>query len=285
MNKIKKFIILIFGFITLLFFIVFKKQGAGKFYIRAQEGGFLRKFLELEVLNFLFENYNYYKKTKNSDFSSFAKSYKKDYASKAYFKKNYGQDQSNNIEDQQRGLIIPKIKKIIENHKISNFLEIGSANGDLTAHLADLYPDKYFSGIDFNSDVAKENHKSSNLNFISDYALDYLKNDNTRKIDLIFSTSTFVHFTPNEIEKYFQVLNSKVKFIIISDPTFYNVHNKKIKKNSDHLELGVWFHDYRYYCEKYNFKIIENNFFNYKHKVSTRPDIVMNHLVAINKSV
>ena len=280
MKKIKDFIILLFGFFTFLFFILFKKQGTGKFYIKAQDNDFLKKFLENENLNYLFKNYNFLKNDINNDFSLFSdQDYRRSKNLKGYEEKNFGKKEDENIEDQQRGLIIPIIKKVIENNEISNLIEIGCTNGDLIAYLSNLHADKNFTGIDFRTDVAKENHKSKNLNFISDYALNYLSSESIKKTDVIFSTSTFGLFTPKEIEKYFQVLKSKTKFIILSDPTWHGVHRKQFKKNSFHLERGVWFHNYKYLAEKYNFEILENEFFDYKHKKSLRTDIVINQII------
>tara|TARA_B100000989_G_C19507882_1_gene457370 strand:- start:859 stop:1716 length:858 start_codon:yes stop_codon:yes gene_type:complete len=280
MKKIEDFLILLFGFFTFLFFILFKKQGTGKFYIATQNNKFLKKFLDNKNLNYLFENYNHQKKTLNSQFSSFSKAYKEDTNfTEDIYNKHYRKNESDNLENQQRGLIIPLIKKITENNKIKNLIEIGCGNGDLISYFSDLYADKNFTGIDFNTDIAKQNHKSKNLNFISDYALNYLIDNDVKNIDIIFSTSTFIFFTPNEIEKYLQTFNSRAKFIIISDPTWHGVHNKKFKKNSLHLETGVWFHNYQNLANKYNFEILENNFFNYKHKLSKRPDIVINQII------
>ena len=41
----------------------------------------------------------------------------------------------------------------------------------------------------------------------------------------------------------------------------------------------MWFHNYKYLAEKYNFEILENEFFDYKHKKSLRTDIVINQII------
>ena len=272
MKKINDLIILLFGFFILIFFIVFKKQGTGKFYIKAQDSDVLKKFLKNPSLNFLFKNYSLLGNNVSKDFSSVSESYKK-------LKLSFGKDISKNVEDQQKGLIIPIIKKVIENNEISNIIEIGTGNGDLIANLSNSYANKNFIGIDFLTDAAKENHKLKNLSFTSSYALDYLSNGSIKKIDLIFACSTFLFFTPKEIEKYFQVLQSKTKFIIISDPTWHSVYRQQFKINSYHLEGGLWFHNYKYLAEKYNFEILENKFFHYEHQTSLRPDIMQNQII------
>jgi hypothetical protein len=74
--------------------------------------------------------------------------------------------------DQQRALVIPLVENHIKNINPKTVLEIGSANGDILAYLADRYPEIEFIGVDFSIVNATGKHSAPNLNFIKGYALD-----------------------------------------------------------------------------------------------------------------
>jgi SAM-dependent methyltransferase len=280
-KKIKEFFIIIVGFIVLLFYIVFKKQGSGKFYIKAQEDNLLNKFIKSKILNFLFSNFKYYESNIIKEISDEAMLYRENTQTlKKYTAHDYGQRESIELEEQKRGLGIPLIKNLLKNDKIKNVMEIGTGNGDLISFIAKEYSNKYFTGIDFNVETAKEKHKLDNLNFIHDYALNHLNKADVDNIDLIFADSTFIYFTPKELIKYVKIFLKKCKFIIITDPTWYGIHKKKFIKDTYHLEGGVFFHNYNHYLK--DFDILQNKFLKYKHKISPRPDIYINIILAKN---
>lgn len=282
MKNIKELFHLIVGFIILIFFIIFKKQGSGKFYIKAQDSKLLNNFLKSKILSQLFKNFRYFEENINMEFSENSMIYKNDPSLRKYGDGDCGQSEDDNIEKQQRGLIVPIIREIFKKNKIKTIVEIGTGNGDVVSHLAKEYNEKKFIGIDFNTETAKKKHSLKNLDFISDYALDYFLKLKDSKIDLVFATSTFIFFLPKEMEKYLKVLAEKCKFIIISDPTWNGVHKKKLILNTYHLEEGVFFHNHKYYFESFNFHILANNFNHYKHKTSPRPDIFINTVIAKN---
>ncbi len=282
MKKLKELVNLIVGFLILLFFIIFKKQGSGKFYIKAQDNKLLNNFLKSKILGQLFKNFRYLEKNIDKEISENSIIYKNDPSLRKYGDSDCGQTEDVNIEKQQRGLVVPIIRDIFKKNEIQTVVEIGTGNGDVVAHLAKEYNEKKFIGIDFNTGTAKKKHDLKNLNFISDYALDYFLKFKDTKIDLVFASSTFIFFLPKEMEKYLKAFSEKCKFVIISDPTWNGVHKKKLIKNTYHLEEGVFFHNHKYYFETFNFNILANNFTHYKHETSSRPDIYINNVIAKN---
>ncbi len=282
MKNLKELINLIVGFIVLIFFIIFKKQGSGKFYLKAQDSKLLNNFLKSKILSQLFKNFRYLEENIDKEFSKNSMIYKNDPSLRKYGDSECGQSEDINIEKQQRGLVVPIIREVFKKNEIKTIVEIGTGNGDVVAHLAKEYSEKKFIGIDFNTETAKKKHSLNNLDFISDYALDYFLKVKDTKIDLVFATSTFIFFLPKEIEKYLKVLAEKCKFVIISDPTWNGVHKRKLILNTYHLEEGVFFHNHKYYFESFNFHILDNNFNHYKHETSPRPDIFVNTVIAKN---
>ena len=283
MSKINELLSIIFGFIVLLFYTVFKKQGSGKFYIKAQENKLLNNFLKSKILNFLFKNYKYFENNIDEEFSEYAKLYQKNGPLlKKYTDYNCGLKERKKIEEQVRGFGIPAIRNLLNNNTIKNIIEVGTGNGDLIFHFAKEYRDKSFTGIDFKVDTAKKKHKLDNLNFVEDYALNYFLKKDIINIDLIFANATFIFFTPKELTKYIKILSKKCKFIIITNPTWFGMYEKKFIKNSYHLEEGVFFHNYNHYFKDFGFDILENKFNKYQHKLSPRPDIYINTIFAKN---
>ena len=282
MKNFKELINLVVGFIILLFFIIFKKQGSGKFYIKAQDNKLVNNFLKSKILSELFKNFRYLEENIDKEFSENSMIYKNDPSLRKYGDNDCGQSEDVNIEKQQRGLVIQIIREVFKKNNIKTIVEIGTGNGDVVAHLAKQYSEKKFIGIDFNTETAKKKYNLKNLDFISDYALDYFLNLKDTKIDLVFASSTFIFFLPKEIEKYLKEFSKKCKFVVISDPTWNGVHKKRLIKNTYHLEEGVFFHNHKYYFESFKFHILSNNFTHYKHETSPRPDIFINNFIAKN---
>jgi hypothetical protein len=145
--------------------------------------------------------------------------------------------------EQERGLIVPLVENAIASDHPSTVLEIGTANGDVIAHLAKCYPSINFIGIDLTVAIAQLKHSRSNLRFIKGYALDILRG-NEVAADLVYASSTFFAFTPKELSAYLTALAS-ARRVILSDPvTFGNVHKRDVQPKSRHMDLYGWWHNY-----------------------------------------
>lgn len=146
--------------------------------------------------------------------------------------------------DQQRGLVIPMVEEAIASDKPKRVIEIGTGNGDVIAYLSAKYPDVEFVGIDLSVVVAIEKHgvANSNLSFKKGYALDLLNEGLSG--DVVFGTSTFVAFSPKELEAYLDTI-SQASRIVISDPvTFGNTHTRDLTPRSRHMDTYMWWHNY-----------------------------------------
>jgi len=145
--------------------------------------------------------------------------------------------------EQERGLIVPLVENAIASDHPNTVLEIGTANGDVIAHLAECYPSINFIGIDLTVATAQQKHSRSNLRFVKGYALDIL---NRREVaaDLVYASSTFCAVTPKELAAYMGSLAS-ARRVILSDPvTFGNVHKRDVQPKSRHANLYGWWHNY-----------------------------------------
>ena len=98
MKKLKELVNLIVGFLILLFFIIFKKQGSGKFYIKAQDNKLLNNFLKSKILGQLFKNFRYLEKNIDKEISENSIIYKNDPSLRKYGDSDCGQTEDVNIE-------------------------------------------------------------------------------------------------------------------------------------------------------------------------------------------
>lgn len=158
-------------------------------------------------------------------------------------------DSHNPLPEQLRSVVVPTVEQAIEsisgNVKVC---EIGAGNGDVSALLASRYPNTNFIGIDLNTDNAEKKHNMPNLNFIKGYALDLLESGALNDVDIIFASSTFVVFTPLELENYFKAMKaSHLKKLIVSEPLTrkYDPRSHPAPK-SIHMAKGMWGHNYAY---------------------------------------
>ena len=95
--------------------------------------------------------------------------------------------------------------------------------------------------------------------------------------ELVFSSSTWVIFTPSELDNYLQSLKEiRCKDIFISEPTWStNYQFNEDNVESFHLEEAIWMHNWPAYFKKNNYEIKTFEVFPYKHPISPRPDIRM----------
>jgi SAM-dependent methyltransferase len=172
--------------------------------------------------------------------------------------------------EQQRGLIIPLVKRAIRDSGAKRVLEIGTGNGDVLAHLAAEFPDVEFIGVDLSVANAENKHRGSNANvsFVKGYALDLLSN-NEIKADVVFGSSTFCIFAPKELEAYLACFTTAgVKRLVISDPVvFGNVHEKDTVPKSRHMDSYMWWHNYWGYLTAWGWTVdgLETARFAYTH--------------------
>jgi hypothetical protein len=145
--------------------------------------------------------------------------------------------------EQARGLIVPLVERAIASDHPRTVLEIGTANGDIIAHLAERYPSINFIGIDLSVATAQRKHSRPNLRFVKGYALDILRRGDV-PTDLVYSSSTFCLFAPKELAAYMSALAS-ARRVILSDPvTFGNIHMRDPKPKSRHMDLYTWWHNH-----------------------------------------
>lgn len=143
--------------------------------------------------------------------------------------------------EQRRAMVVPLVERAIGNAS-TTVIEIGTGNGDVIAHLANVYPNVKFTGVDLSVKNAEAKHALPNLEFRKGYALDMLEAGLTA--DLVFANSTFCIFAPKELKAYLSAL-SPCRRLIISDPvTMGNVHTKDPQPRSRHMDLYMWWHNY-----------------------------------------
>jgi hypothetical protein len=171
-------------------------------------------------------------------------------------------DTHNPLSEQLRSVVVltveQAIKSINGNVKVC---EIGSGNGDVSALLASRHPNTNFIGIDVNTDNAGKKHNMQNLNFIRGYALDLLESGALNDVDIIFASSTFVVFTPLELENYFKAMKaSRIKKLIVSEPLTrkYDPRSHPAPK-SIHMAKGMWGHNYAHYAEDIGFDTFKDD--------------------------
>ena len=195
--------------------------------------------------------------------------------------KSYGkliyEDGGETFEEQQRGLILRFLKPFLDENSTSlNICEIGADNGDVIAHLAKTYPSKTCAGIDFSVDSARILHGDvKNLEFFEGYALEMFQNG-TVKPDVVYGSSTFMFFTPKELQAYLKTLrDGGCKNIFISEPVWGGYKpSEKLGTYSRHMEDIVWFHNYFGYMKDAGYNIEKYEGFDYKHPHSEREDIL-----------
>lgn len=241
-------------------FLILMLVGPNRFHYLAQRSGIASKvakdFCENQWLVNLVNWHKEYLEGKDRDRIS-------DYALKLYSGKSLGGwgeiteetvkrgDRHLSVFDQMRGIVVPYLEKEMRAENVKSILEIGSGDGQLLHELAVKHPSKKFVGVDLNSDYAKENFSAENCTFQSGYALDTLSSSYKDQYDIIFASSTFVVFTPKELEAYLSVIKDiGVSKVILVDPITRKYSPEKYPNTSLHMAHGMWGHDYNYYFDK-----------------------------------
>ena len=267
------------GFYIFLFLILIKGPYKGRqiFYRRAQTsdnhfGRIIRSFLTLRPLLQVFTDYQrYLNEYENPKLSKIAIQQYSDLSLSGYGDKKFKKG-GKNLLDQQRSLIIKPLFKYLNNlSKKITIAEIGTGNGDIISYVENAFPKNKYIGCDFILKNAKESYPN-NIEWIEGYALNLIPQI---KPDLVFSSSTWVIFTPSELDNYLKSLNDNgCKDIFISEPfwsTKYQFNEDNVE--SFHLEEAIWLHNWPAYFKKNNYAKKTYEVFPYKHPLSTRPDI------------
>jgi precorrin-6B methylase 2 len=241
--------------------------GRDRFYRLAQEPtGLLPKvasfFCQGHVAR-LVNNYQVMQEGKQSEgISSIAKKYYSDDSLHGYGDPEFARGEGKPLEQQQRALILPlvdrAIEQVIPSSGKATVVEIGTANGDVSAHLARAHSDTTFIGVDFSVRNAETKHRLENLQFVEGYALDLLKG-NKLTGDIVFSSSSFCVFTPKELEAYLaNVRKAGFRQIVLSDPVVCGFkHVNDDRAISRHMDLYMWWHNYAGYLRHEGYEIIE----------------------------
>jgi SAM-dependent methyltransferase len=158
------------------------------------------------------------------------------------------------LPEQIRGMVIPVVAARIK-EDADRIVEIGCGSGDVCAYLATMFPDVDVVGVDFSVEIAKR-HTLSNLSFVEGYALDLMQAGRLRG-DVVFGTSTFCVFTPNEMRRYASAIaQAGFSSVIVSDPLRHHAYRPdRFPGRSLHLTQGQWGHDFAHYFAPYGFKV------------------------------
>jgi hypothetical protein len=257
--------------------------GRDKFYHRAQSGSGLigrvaRAFCEGHAAR-VAQNYAVYLEDKDRDrMSAIAQKYYGDDSLHGYGDADFDRSDGKPLVQQDRGLIIPVVEKFVESENPKVVLEIGAANGDVIAHIAQRHPETQFVGVDLSVKNASLKHRSPNLRFVDGYALDLLEEKRIAG-DLVFAASTFCVAPPKEFRRYLAAMQG-VKRIIIKDPvTFGNEHTGDTRAWSRHMDLYMWFHNYYGYLREYGFDVdhYETRRFVYSWNPNARVLVICGH--------
>lgn len=283
LKKIIQYLVVPLGF--LLWFILLVTRGAYKgsniFYRNALSGkknifaALARSFLESPLAK-VFTNYDFYKKNKNNQ--RLSDRVIRTYGSESLdtygdldFKKG-----SDKIEEQQRGLVLPLLESCLKSYSSpGTVVEIGTGNGDVSAQLSESFPNMNYVGIDFFTKNAQIKHgDKKNLTFVKGYALDLFDTKQV-KGDVVFASSSFTCFTPEELANYCRLFRENgVADIILSEPCWAgHVQKNNTEAVSYHMDGDDWFHNYCGYLRKFGYAINDFKFFTYKHPLSKRPDL------------
>ncbi len=180
------------------------------------------------------------------------------------------------LSRQQRGLILPLLERAVaELGSGASVVEIGTGNGDIIAHLAGQHGELEFTGVDLSVATAERKHGGrANLDFKKGYALELLEGGDLRS-DLVFSSSTWVVFTPRELQAYLRALAAAgVGQVVLNEPTWAGHEQTDDSDTSSwHLEGAVWHHNYAGYLREAGYEVADFDFQPYRHPVSERPDI------------
>ncbi len=178
------------------------------------------------------------------------------------------------IEQRLSGQGLPFLDPFIEQCK--SIVEIGSANGSISALLADKYTEKQFIGIDFYVPQISR----PNLRFVKGYALDVMP-----ACDCVFMQFTAVKMMPLELDAYFRMFSEKgIRHVVLSEPV-----RTAFLHRTGYMRGRMWSHDYQAVCERHGYQVVKYD----RHHVSqlieprfvrTRTDTHIIRLAAVRAS-
>jgi hypothetical protein len=261
--------------------------GAARLYADAQDGNKNAAALLSSPLATAFTNFGYLQEAlRTTGMSPLAAAEYADDTLSGYGDWDYDKG-GDTIETQQRGLILPPLTRTLDSlPDRSVVVEIGTGNGDVVAHLADVYRNLTFVGIDLSTRTAQAKHASvPNLDFRSGYALAMFEAGELRA-DVVFASSTFVVFTPAELARYMKAFGTAgVRYVVLNEPTWSGYSHRQDRGTfSRHLEGATWHHDYAGYLLEGGFQVTTFETFHYEHPVSQRPDIQIALIVASRRT-
>jgi len=166
------------------------------------------------------------------------------------------------LTEQLRFIILPALESLIDDlGEGATICELGVANGDVLAYLADKYPKNHFVGVDFIVGNTIKNHSFQNLKFMPGYALDLLDEGKLNNVDVIYGSSTFLCMGPRELANYLKAMsNASVKNIIVSEPLTRNYDPKNHPfPTSIHMEVNYWGHNYAQVFRDFGFQVFVDN--------------------------
>lgn len=185
------------------------------------------------------------------------------------------------VPSQRRGLILPLIKEAIQEENsrkpVNRVIEIGTGNGDVLQYLSNEYPDVTFVGVDFSvTNAIKKHGAHGKIEFVKAYALHMLE-DEALKGDIVFSSSTLMCTTPNELRRYFKALNkNRFSQIVLNEVTLAGYRQQNDDKIvSKYVHQHTWYHNYCGYLREAGYEPVDFKFFHYDHPLSDRPDIMI----------
>jgi hypothetical protein len=185
-------------------------------------------------------------------------------------------DSGTPLREQQRGLLLPELEAAIDAlGNSATVVEVGTANGDVAAHVASHFARARVVGVDLSVKTALTKHVGlENLTFSEGYALDMLEAGELQG-DLVFASSTFCVFTPRELARYLAAIAAAgYTRVVLNEPTWAGyVQNVDARVFSRHLDGDVWHHNYAGYLAAAGFRTKDSRFFPFRHPRSTRPDI------------
>ena len=152
---------------------------------------------------------------------------------------SFGRDQP--ITQQQRGLVLPFIERLLAAGGITSVVEIGAANGHVLLHLARRHPRVRFLGIDLSTAEAERACVAPNLRWLQGYALDLARAGHLA-CDLLFASSTFCLTTPREWH-LFRARLLAARRLVIQDPVLGH-YRHGVTRGSWYMDSAMWFHDY-----------------------------------------
>ncbi|MBI3319049.1 MAG: hypothetical protein HYZ89_00450 [Candidatus Omnitrophica bacterium] len=158
------------------------------------------------------------------------------------------------------GQILPFLEPVLDQHHATRVLEIGACNGVVLSWLAAKYPRIHFVGIDLHIPPRVKALETTNLTFMSGYALDVLEQGSLPQIpDAVFCQFTAANVLPRECERYFQLFRRLgISWVVLNEPTRNGFPVRANERRSRSIYLGskMWRHDYPGLARRAGYEIV-----------------------------